>query len=164
MKVLVAYGSKRGGTAGIAEMVASAMRHLGADVEVAEAGRVRTVSGFDAVVIGGSLYAGHWSRSAQRLVKRHASDLETVPVWMFSSGPLDDTALDSEIPPVAHVAELIERVGARGHATFGGRLLPDATGFPASAMAKTMSGDWRDPDRIFTWAERIVRDISSQPS
>jgi hypothetical protein len=31
-------------------------------------------------------------------------------------------------------------------------------------MAKTMSGEWRDPDRIFTWAERIVRDISSQPS
>ena len=31
---------------------------------------------------------------------------------------------------------MMEKVGAKGHVTFGGRLPADAKGFPASAMAK----------------------------
>ena len=37
----------------------------------------------------------------------------------------------------------MERVGAQSHVTFGGRLEKNAKGFPASAMAKTHSGDFR---------------------
>jgi hypothetical protein len=51
----------------------------------------------------------------------------------------------------------MERVGALGHATFGGRLAADARGFPASAMAKTRSGDWRNLSRIRAWATDIAR-------
>lgn len=51
--------------------------------------------------------------------------------------PLDGSAAQCDIGPMSQVQKLIERVGARGHATFGGRLSPDATGFPARAMAKT---------------------------
>jgi hypothetical protein len=51
----------------------------------------------------------------------------------------------------------MERVGALGHATFGGRLAPDAQGFPASAMARRHSGDWRDPAQIREWATAISR-------
>jgi menaquinone-dependent protoporphyrinogen oxidase len=46
------------------------------------------------------------------------------------------------------VQALMERTGARGHVTFGGRLAPDAKGFPASAMAKKQSGDWRNADQV----------------
>src|SRR6185369_5914334 len=56
---------------------------------------------------------------------------------------------------------LMERVGALGHATFGGRLAPDVTGFPAQAMAKSHSGDWRDPARIRTWAFEIAARLPS---
>jgi hypothetical protein len=51
----------------------------------------------------------------------------------------------------------MERIGARGHTTFGGRLSADAKGFPASAMAKKMSGDWRNPDRIRAWTGELAR-------
>jgi hypothetical protein len=51
----------------------------------------------------------------------------------------------------------MERVGALGHATFGGRLAADAKGFPASAMAKKRSGDWRDPAQIRAWGADIAR-------
>src|SRR5262249_7051280 len=83
--------------------------------------------------------------------------LRGTPVWFFSSGPLDDSAEREAIPPTKQVAILMERVGAQGHATFGGRLTPDAHGFPASAMAKTRAGDWRNPDRIRAWAREIGR-------
>jgi len=71
--------------------------------------------------------------------------LRHIPVWLFSSGPLDDSADHDAIAPTRDVAVLMERVGALGHATFGGRLSADAKGFPASAMARKRSGDWRNP-------------------
>jgi hypothetical protein len=78
-------------------------------------------------------------------------------VWFFSSGPLDDSADRRVIPPTTQVEILMERVGAQGHATFGGRLLPGARGFPASAMAKKHAGDWRHADPIRSWAIDIAR-------
>ena len=77
-------------------------------------------------------------------------------MWLFSSGPLDDSAGERTIPPVGQVRSLIDRVNARGHATFGGRLAIDAKGFPASAMAKKNAGDWRDPECIRRWAGEIA--------
>jgi hypothetical protein len=54
---------------------------------------------------------------------------------------------------------LMERVGAIGHVTFGGRLSRDARGFPASAMAKKHAGDWRNETRIRSWAAEIGRSL-----
>jgi menaquinone-dependent protoporphyrinogen oxidase len=68
------------------------------------------------------------------------------------------------IAPVPDVEALMSRIGARGHITFGGRLEPDAKGFPASAMAKTRSGDWRDPGQIVSWAREVADELSQVPS
>ena len=57
------------------------------------------------------------------------------------------------------VRALMKRVGARGHVTFGGRLTPTATGFPARAMAKEHSGDWRDPAHVRSWAKTVASQL-----
>jgi menaquinone-dependent protoporphyrinogen oxidase len=152
MKVLVAYGSKRGGTRGIAETIAATLRETGDVVDVLDAKTVRSLDGYEMAFIGGALYAGRWHKTARRLVKRRADALRSIPVWLFSSGPLDDSAVSEDIPPVGVVAQFMEMIGARGHRTFGGRLAADAKGFPASAMAKTRAGDWRNSDQIAAWA------------
>jgi hypothetical protein len=95
----------------------------------------------------------------RQFVKHHLKQLRTVPVWFFSSGPLDDSASHGEIPATTQVAVLADRAGAKGHVTFGGRLEPEVKGFPARAMAKTMSGDWRSPDAISAWAARIAAEL-----
>lgn len=157
MKALVVYGSKRGGTSGLAEMVAGALTDEGVTVDVASAAeRSPDPSGYDAVVIGGALYAGHWHKDARRFAKRHRRDLRDRPVWLFSSGPLDASAEASDLPPTHQVAGVMEQLAARGHQTFGGRLAADAEGFPASAMAKTHAGDFRDRDHVRRWAHEIV--------
>ena len=156
MTVLVTYGSTRGGTEELAQTVADALRQEGLAVDVVPARAVRGVGGYDAVVVGGALYAFHWHRDARRFVKRHTAELRRRPTYFFSSGPLDDSAVQGGIPPVKGVDALMRRVGARGHATFGGRLSPEAKGFPASAMAKKHAGDWRDPDQVRTWAGAIA--------
>lgn len=156
MRVLVTYGSKRGGTAGIAEMVAETLQQHGITASVRDTRDVGELEGFDAFVVGGALYAGRWPREAARFVKRLGKRRRDAPVWLFSSGPLDDSASSGELPPTRQVAGLMARTGARGHTTFGGRLLPDAKGFPASAMAKEHAGDWRDPGQIRRWASEIA--------
>ena len=162
MRVLVTYGSKMGGTQGIAEMLAAALEDHGSDVTVMPAPGVMDVRPFDAVIVGGALYANRWHKDARRFVKRHRNSLVGRPVWLFSSGPLDDSALASDIPPVRHVANAMEQADAAGHMTFGGRLLADAQGFPAASMAKDNAGDWRDPDQIKGWAKRITDELIMQ--
>jgi menaquinone-dependent protoporphyrinogen oxidase len=162
MSVLVTYGSRRGGTRGLAEMVAQGLREEGFTVDVVPAGAVPGVERYDAVVVGGALYAFRWHRAARRFVKRHTARLRQRPVYFFSSGPLDGSASRKDIPPVKGVEKLMRRVDGRGHVTFGGRLSPDAKGFPASAMAKKNAGDWRDPAQVREWVGSIAPELRTR--
>ncbi len=156
MRVLVCWGSKRGGTEGIAEIIGELLESEGIDTVVTSAAKARGLDGYDAAIVGGALYANRWHKAARRFVARNVAALRRIPVWLFSSGPLDNSADHDGIPPTKEVAVLMERVGALGHATFGGRLAADAKGFPASAMAKKKSGDWRNRERIESWAADIA--------
>lgn len=156
MRVLIAYGSKAGGTAGLARMLAADLAEEGIRTVASEARSVREVRGFDAVVVGGALYDDRWHPQARRFVRRHARALRAVPVFMFSSGPLDAHLAAEGLPPTDQVRKLMRRVGAREHVTFGGRLLPGAKGFPARAPARARTGDFRDPARVRDWALHLA--------
>ncbi|WP_418001870.1 hypothetical protein ACNO8X_16430 [Mycobacterium sp. PDNC021] len=86
---------------------------------------------------------------------------EQLPVWLVSSGPLDDSAERQDIPPTRQVAKLAGRIGALGHVTFGGRLARDVKGFPASTMAKKNAGDWWSRAHIQRWVEIVVNQLNS---
>ncbi|MFT3774963.1 MAG: flavodoxin domain-containing protein [Minicystis sp.] len=159
MKILVTHGSERGGTAGIADRIGATLREAGVAVDVQPAREVRDVRAYDAVIVGGALYANRWHADARRFVLRHAAALRARPVWFFSSGPLDDSADHQGLPPTPPVQQLMDFVGASGHATFGGRLAPDAHGFVAASMAKTHAGDFRNMARIDAWARDVAHRI-----
>ncbi|MBF6182236.1 flavodoxin domain-containing protein [Nocardia otitidiscaviarum] len=165
--VLVAYGSKRGGTAEIAEWIGDTLRAEHVTAEVRSAAEVRSLERYGAIVLGGALYAGRWHRHARGFVRRFHRTLPDHPVWMFGSGPLDNSAdrVDPDkIFGARAVRKAAARVNARGYTIFGGRLLPDARGFPASAMAKNSAGDFRDRARIRAWAAAIATDLSTPPA
>jgi len=159
MTILVAYGSKRGGTEGLADMVAADLRDEGFEVELLPARKARRVENYEAVIVGGALYALRWHKDARRFVRRHAGELRLRPTYFFASGPLDESATKQDIPPVKRVQALMDKVGAAGHVTFGGRLTPDAKGFPASAMAKKHAGDWRDADQVRAWVRSVATEL-----
>ena len=160
MRVLVAYGSKMGGTAGLAEMIGQALAETGHEPVVRPAAQVRDLAGVEAVIVAGALYAFRWHRDARRFVRRHRAALRRLPVWLVSSGPLDDSATKREIPPTGQVRKLAALVEAKGHMTFGGRLAPDAKGFPASAMAKKNAGDWRDAEHVRGWVASVAGELA----
>lgn len=161
--VLVTYGSKRGGTAEIAQWIGDSLHGLGISAEVRPAREVRSLDGFRAVVIGGALYTGRWHRDARRCVRHFTRQLRERPVWIFGSGPLDHSADGpdggAKVFGAKGVRKAADRVRARGSIIFGGRLEPDARGFPASAMAANNTGDFRDRGRIRAWAEDIAAQL-----
>jgi len=165
MRVLVAYGTKNGSTGEIAEMVGGTLRDDGFEVEVQPAGEVRSVEGYDAVILGGGLYAGRWPRAAGRFAKRFGPRLTGRPVWVFSSGPLDRSADEGDIPPTPFVAKRLTMLGARAHVTFGGALGEDARGFLAKAMVRNgKGGDFRNHERIEAWAGEISAALGGRPA
>ena len=161
MRVLVTWGSKRGGTEGIARVIGARLIEAGHEPVLVPAKAALRERSFEAAIIGGALYANRWHRDARRLVWRRRAALRKVPVWLFSSGPLDESADRGTLAPTRQVLALAELVGAQAHVTFGGRLTFDAHGFPASAMAKTHAGDWRNPERIQAWATEVARVLRS---
>ncbi|HEX5116897.1 MAG TPA: flavodoxin domain-containing protein [Pseudonocardiaceae bacterium] len=155
-RVLIAYGTKNGGTAGIAETMGEALRSLGLEVDVRDATEVRDTTGYAAVVLGGALYMHRWHKDATRFARRHRRELSGKPVWLFSSGPLDNSAAEGDIPPVATARRAETALRARQHRTFGGVLDERAQGRIARRMvANGTGGDFRDRDQITAWATEI---------
>ncbi len=159
--VLVVHGSTRGGTEGLAAMIAEAFRRRGHAVTVSPANDVLELGSPTAVVVAGALYSSRWHRDARRFVALYRQELGRLPVWLVASGPLDGSAATEDIPPVRQVVKAAESVRARGTATFGGRLRPDATGFPASSMAKTRAGDWRDAEHVDRWVAQVCAELDA---
>jgi menaquinone-dependent protoporphyrinogen oxidase len=88
MKVLVTAASKHGATAEIVATIGEVLGgEQGLDATVVPPEEVSAVDGYDAVVLGSAVYAGHWMAAAKELVDRAGSALAGKPVWLFSSGP-----------------------------------------------------------------------------
>jgi menaquinone-dependent protoporphyrinogen oxidase len=152
VRVLVTYGTRNGSTASIAEIIGSTLRRDGVDADVRSAEQVRSVTGYDAVVLGAALYTGRWHRHARRFARRYGKALRGCPVWLFSSGPLDESADARDIPPVPQAGAAASYLNAREHVTFHGRLTENAKGFVARSMVRNgRGGDFRNPDRIRAW-------------
>ncbi|NUK66661.1 flavodoxin [Streptomyces lunaelactis] len=159
-RILVAYGTKNGSTAGIASTIAEALSEQGLQAEARPAAEVIEPAVYDAVVLGGALYAGRWPRDAVRFARRHRRDLADRPVWLFSSGPLDASAGERDIPPVRGAARTAELLDARGHITFGGCLLDGARGRIARMIIKQgRGGDFRDTGQIRSWAQGVASEL-----
>jgi menaquinone-dependent protoporphyrinogen oxidase len=122
-KVLVAYASKRGSTAEIAEAVATALRGPGHEVDCVEAGTVAELDGYDAVVLGSAVYMRRWRGDARHVLRKHRDALAQLPLWIFSSGPTCDPARDNpDWTEPRRTIEKAERLGARDHVVFGGSM------------------------------------------
>lgn len=161
-RVLVSYASERGSTAEIAEAVAEILLSAGLQVDLRPVSQVRDVTPYRAVVLGSAVYMMRWRREAVRFLRRHRKELAERVVWLFQSGPLDDSAETQEIPLPKSVIGAAAAAGVRGHATFGGKLAPDASGFIASKMARgEHSGDFRNFEQIRVWAGRIAEELGN---
>jgi menaquinone-dependent protoporphyrinogen oxidase len=142
-------------------MIAERLFSHGIETDVRAAPDVWTLKPYAAVIVAGALYDNQWHRDARWFVHRYADQLRNLPVWLISSGPLDDSVGWGTLPRVPQVERMAAAIGARGCVTFAGRLERDAKGFPASAMAKQHAGDWRDPEQVRGFVLVVVADVAA---
>lgn len=160
MRVLVAFASERGGTEGIADMIGSDLRFLGHSVTAIPAHAVQSVDQYDAVLLGAPIYFGRWHQEALAFVDRFVDELKQRPVWLFASGPLNNDADKGAIKPIAHIRQVMKKIDARGHMTFGGRLTAaQCDTFLATRMAKKHAGDFRNFDAVNAWANEVNKEL-----
>jgi menaquinone-dependent protoporphyrinogen oxidase len=126
--VLVAYASKHGATRQIAERIAATLTASGQPAVAQPVETVDDVTGYNAFIIGGAAYYGHWLKPVTKFVRAHTCALTDRPVWLFSSGPLSTETTDAqgrdlrEAATPKELGELREATRARGHRVFFGAL------------------------------------------
>lgn len=164
MKVLVSAASKHGATTEVAATIAAALTSAGVEAVVVAPAEVTSVEGFDAAVIGSGVYAGRWLDPAKDLLARHREALSTIPVWLFSSGPIGDPPKPEEDPLDA--APMAALVGARGHRVFPGLIDKKRLGLGEKAIlaaVRAQEGDFRPWPEIEAWARELAGALRPAP-
>lgn len=159
--ILVAYASSYGSTQEVAQSIAKTMRDSGQEIELKTAKEVKSLSGFQAVVLGAPLYMFHWHADARNFLTRHHSALLSLPVAIFALGPFHNKEdelesareqLDKELAKFPWLKpELVE--------VFAGKFDPDKLRFPYSLIGplkKMPASDERDWEAINTWARQTA--------
>jgi len=166
--VLVAYATKYGATAEIAEKIGEVLREAGLPTDIVPADRVDDLSRYGAVVLGSAVYIGRWRKEAARFLEANEARLAGVPVWLFSSGPPGEGdpvelaqgwRFPGKLQPVA------DRIGPRDVALFHGAVDVNKLNFIERWMLKNVQtpiGDFRDWDAITAWAAGIARELGEQ--
>jgi menaquinone-dependent protoporphyrinogen oxidase len=187
--VLIVYGSRHGGTRGIAQRIGEVLKAEDLEADVVAADHAGDVSAADAFVVGSGVYMGSWLKEPLEFIRRNQLDLAARPTWLFSSGPLRGSSKESaETDPVTNalgpasrpgsggrkkVEELSATIQPRDHRVFFGAFDPND---PPRTLAERVvrmvpaskdilpPGDFRDWDEIEAWAKEIARVLVSTES
>jgi len=162
-RVLVAYATRYGATAEVAEAIATTLRDAGLEIELRNVEDVRDVRGYDAVVFGAPVYLGRMLRAGRRFLQRHRAELARVTFAAFVVGvDREDRrrgALQRRLakrPPLHPVA-----VGVFGGLVDASRLRFRDKTPPIRKMGALT--DMRDWDAIDAWARGLAAALARRP-
>jgi menaquinone-dependent protoporphyrinogen oxidase len=161
IRVLVAYATKYGATAEIAEKIGQELRQAGLRTDVLPADRVSDLTPYKAVVLGSAVYIGQWQKKAATFLQANEKALAERPVWLFSSGPTgegDPVQLAQGWRFPTSLQPIADRIHARDIALFHGAADPKKMNLIERWMIKNVKapmGDFRDWNAITAWASAI---------
>jgi menaquinone-dependent protoporphyrinogen oxidase len=159
-KILIAYASRAGSTAGVAEAIGRALAEGGLRVDVRPMAEIADVEPY-AAVVAGSAVRGGWLPEAIEFVRAHQIALRRKPFASFlvcislamRGGELYRAGLAKHLAPVRALVHPVSE------GLFAGAL--DVAALPAADRMKMRipvtlgifpEGDHRDWEKIRTWA------------
>lgn len=135
--MVVAYGSRNGGTAEIAGWIGETLKTEGVNATVRPASAVKDLRPYPAVVLGSGVYEGRWLRSAVRFARHHRRALldrvcrmtlaydaagDGPTLVLLQSAVCDRRMWDPHWPALVDAGYRLVRCDSRG---FGRTPLPD---------------------------------------
>ena len=169
-RVLVAYATKYGATAGIAKKIGQVLQEAGLAVDVKRADQAGDPAGYQAVVLGSAVYIGKWRKEAAEYLRENEKVLAQRPVWIFNSGPLGEgnaaeQAGDMGFPKGLRL--IADRINVRDIAVFFGAVDLEKLNPLERWMFKNVKspiGDFRNWDAIAAWASGIAAALTEGQS
>ena len=83
-KILIAYASRAGSTAEVAQAIGRTLIEQGAEVDVIPVEKVTDLTLYRAVVVGSAIRAAHWLPEAMGFIQSHRAELVRKPFAMFT--------------------------------------------------------------------------------
>lgn len=163
-RILVAYASRTGTTAGVAEAIGKILRGNGASVDVVSMTDVQDLAAYRSVVAGSAIQSKQWLPEAMQFMRTHQTTLRQKPfatflVCMTLAMKKGDyrSEVGAWMQPVRALAPIVSE------GLFAGALeinkVPswrDRMMFRVSvAMGVWSEGDHRDWNAIHAWAEDL---------
>ena len=168
-KVLVAYATKYGATAEIAEKIGEVLAQVGISVDVLPVNQVKDLDNYGAVVLGSAVYIFRWRKEASRFLKANANLLAKRPLWIFSSGPTGkgnpvELANGWRFPKA--LQPLLDNIKPREVVVFHGAIDPGKMKGMEKWMIQKVGAaleDSRDWEAIASWAKIIASALAAEP-
>ncbi len=162
-KVLVAYASRHGSTAEVAQTIGDTLRQDGMAVEVLPVEAVTDLNSYGIAVIGSAVQGGKWLPEATRFVEGQRLALSRIPVALFSVCLTMREANDANVlRALSFAAPAAALVSPRDTAAFAG--VVSRRSFPpllrlVMRATKTPEGDFRDWTAIRAWAANLRHSV-----
>jgi menaquinone-dependent protoporphyrinogen oxidase len=155
-RILVAYASKSGTTAEVAEVIGETLAGEFIRVELRPMVEVQDLHLYDAAVIGSAIRASKWLPAAVEFVELHQYALRQIPVALFTVclTMMADTP-DNRLLVEEYMRPVLKLVQPVTIGLFAGRMEPARLGLAERLIARTVQppqGDFRDWDAIRLWA------------
>lgn len=83
-RILVAYASMTGSTAGVAEAIGKTLQEQGMEVVVSRVEDVKDITPYRAVVLGSAIQDRQWLPQAMQFVQAHRTELSSKPFATFA--------------------------------------------------------------------------------
>lgn len=164
--ILVAYATRYGSTQEVADRIAATLRSHEHTVTVQAAKDVKTLDGYEAVVLGAPLYIGSLLKDMHNLLEKQQPALAQRPVAFFALGPVGTEEEEMQGSQEQLDKELAKHPWLQPVtlALFVGKYDPSKLGFPfnllnklpASPLAGLPASDNRDWDAITAWAQEVA--------
>ncbi len=165
-KILVAYASRAGSTAEVAEEVGRVLRELGADVDVQPCKAVKNVASYDAVVIGTAVRMGKLLPEAVKFTNQYCDALEKVPTAYFTLGlAMKEDTPENRETAYGYLKPLEEIHMPFDKEVFGGAIDHSKLSPILRFMAKRdkegilAEGDYRNWEEIRSWAASLAEKL-----
>ena len=161
-KILVAYATKCGSTAEISTAITESLCAGGLSAELKRASSVKSIEGYQGVVLGTAIYMGSPLKEATDFIEKFVSQMADTPFAIFDVClTMKEATPENEKIALDYLKSISDVISPIKSGAFSGRIdlatLPPLYRMFAQAdnEGTLAEGDYRDWNVISTWAEEL---------